>query len=203
MITLSPPPICTTFSNDSTLQKWAIELYTYLQKNVSTENIALNTASSSTDLHQFNLTNKYNSYLIILSNILLATDNTALWLRLSTDNSTWKTSGYRYAYSTALDAATGSNHGSTSASSIVLDDGLGGTSSRGYSGTIYLYNPSATTTKQYVTYQDGREDNSGNFRATFGGGCYDTAGVAIQGIQILAASGNIASGTMKVYGFLS
>jgi len=85
---------------------------------------------------------------------------------------------------------------STSFQSIM---NLGNDNDQCGSGTLYLYNPSSTTfVKHFMTRTNSYEDNDRSFDINCAG-YFNTTSV-IDAIQFKQSSGNIDSGTIKLYG---
>ena len=80
-----------------------------------------------------------------------------------------------------------------------LTEGTGGDNDQSFSGTLKLFNPSSTTfVKHYLgTSQEYYQDNR-SINTFYAGYCNVT--VAIDGVQFSMSSGNIDSGTIKLYG---
>lgn len=153
-------------------------------------------ASASASLATTSLGN-FAYYEFVLQNILPATDGTSLWVILGTGaGPTYHTAGtdYKYAYGTQLDGATSASAGSSGAAQIVVSDTIGGTTTRGISGFIRVYNPTITTAFTRVTWHLSRTDSSGNLREDHGSGVYTTSGTAVTAVKIQMAAGNITSG---------
>lgn len=172
--------------------------------NNSAQNIDYKTASSSASLNFLNLNSTYVAYDIILSNVLPANSGDSLWLRISEDNSTFlSTAIYWYAYS-KLTSANGTGSGTVTTAvggaqgQLVIEDTIGSSSGRGISGTIRIYNPSATS-KCKFTWLTSKETDAGVTTSAWGGGDINFVG-AILGMQFLCSTGNIASGTIEIKG---
>jgi hypothetical protein len=70
-----------------------------------------------------------------------------------------------------------------------------------YSGELFLYNPSSTTFVKHFMFRGcGMESGSPNYAQTPFGAGYCNTTTAIDGVQFSMASGNIDSGTIKLYG---
>lgn len=153
--------------------------------------------------------NTYKRYRIEVDNFLCATDIQIPMLRVSTDaGATWKSGATDYAWvATRNYSASGATGGDTSDSEIRL--GGPGTSSNNFMSNVATEVGSMTV--------DIGDPSSGNMVPIFGqgawvacgagvgvsgmvfAGLYKTAGV-INGIRFLMSSGNIVSGTFRLYG---
>jgi hypothetical protein len=148
----------------------------------------------------------YDAYELVANDLVAATDDVALWLRVSTDGgSTWKATGYEY-------STTGQNRGgaigvtaSSSDVAMLLNAGGGGTgvgngSNKASSANIQFSGPSNTKflTFRWVTTYNRSTDNTINIYN--GGGQFSTGTSAINGVRLMFSSGNITSGTVALYG---
>lgn len=143
----------------------------------------------------------YTNYLFILQNIVPATNNVDLWMRVSTDGgSTWKAGASDYNSTLFAFAATGqAGGGGTNDRMMVRNTGeMSNTSSRGgVSGEVFLFNPASSSIEKrivghfsYWTTQSVGSEMRGQYLAS----------TAVDGFRFLFSSGNIASGTIRVYG---
>ena len=82
-----------------------------------------------------------------------------------------------------------------------LTTNIGRTGSDSASGTLHLFNPSSTTFVKHFTSVVSNHDTTspGYSQAIYVGG-YCNVTAAIDGVQFTMSSGNIASGTIKLYG---
>jgi len=78
-----------------------------------------------------------------------------------------------------------------------MDNGAG----RGMSGHMMLYMPQSTSPAPRITAQTGWTDNSNVPLGAVSNGQYN-GGAAITAVRFQMASGNIASGTIRVYGIV-
>jgi hypothetical protein len=171
--------------------------------------ITTNTSSdAATSDFTSSIDSTYKLYIFKFINIDPATDNTKITFQGSTDGGsnygvTLTTTSYSayhneadndtsVAYRTGDDLAQ-----STSFQQIARE--LGTDSDQSSSAELYLFNPSNTTyvkhfysTSQTYTYSDYSEN-------MFVAGYFNTTS-AIDAIQFKMSSGNIASGTIKMYG---
>jgi hypothetical protein len=162
-------------------------------------------ASSSASL---NFTNWYNAayeeYVIELINILPATDLVALWMRMSTDGGATYDSGANYAWSAGVTRAgsmgpTGAESGATKIQ-VGYDTNASNIAAHGgFTGTLRLYDPASTAHYKRVL---GQTVNFNSFPAHLQSmvhGVYLST-TAVDAFQFLISSGNIVSGTIRVYG---
>jgi len=168
--------------------------------------ISTATASSSASVAFTGLSSTYFMYIIKFNDVQPATDSTFLALRTSTDNgSSYDSGASDYSWSMNYLNQTGSENGEGDAADsyirVIGDNGTNdmgtGTNETG-SGTVYLYNPSATkftfvNTESFFFNQD--TENT----AVYVGGCRESA-ADVDAIQFIMSSGNIASGEFVLYG---
>lgn len=138
---------------------------------------------------------------LVITNLLPATDAVELWLRVSLNGSTWRTGAGEYGDTRIanVDGGAVSVGGAGSATKITLAAGLGSTSNRTYSGLVTGYGFSSGGTVKGFNFQ------SGGWNATAGTFLVQGSGISISssavlGLQLLASSGNIASGVVSLYG---
>ena len=171
------------------------------------------TASSSSTLSFVDgssdvvLDNTYPIYLFKFINIHPATDNVKLTVGFrdgGTDYDAVKTTTAFYAYHKEDDSGTGLDYStaydlaqSTSFQNIAFE--LGNDNDQCCSGTMHLFNPSSTTfVKHFISnFQNIRYDNMSENDYVAG---YCNTTTAIDGVQFKMTSGNIDSGTIKLYG---
>jgi len=170
----------------------------------SIEFITSTTISDDATIDFTDLSSTYAVYIFELLNIHCATDDKYLMVRTSTDNgSNYDSSGYYYAtvynngtsfgaaisYSGAGMLLTGSNSSAK----------LGSASNENYCGTVKLYYPSDSSTYTMISGYGGYRDNSGSIMTTSFSG-FRASAADVDAIRFLMESGNLSSGTIKVYG---
>jgi hypothetical protein len=163
------------------------------------------TASTSASLDFDTLIDStYDEYVFVLRDVLLATDAKNLYMRISQDaGSTWIATGYDYHRQQRY-------QGVNTYQGEVLDGGTfwilaGGNNTsnvagEGIHGFATIFNP-AGAVKHVMTantiYTTDTATNKMNYIVS---GAYDTDTTAIDGVQFLSSSGNIASGSISMYG---
>jgi hypothetical protein len=166
------------------------------------------TASSSATIDLTSLlSSTYDDYIIVLDNVLPATGATDLRMRFSIDNSTFDgTNGnYRWQLDSmddtgiAITGSSGTSGPTTSYIQIGKSQDNGSTS--GLSGRVYLHNVNSSSIRRYCTIVASYHNSAGpNFvNANMGAAWLNTAN-ALEAVRFLFSSGNITSGTFKVYG---
>lgn len=159
------------------------------------------TASNSASISFTSLISAtYSTYLVILNNVLPATNGAALLLTYSTDNgSTYLNTNYRWAYTYTVPTANG-RAGSASDSSISINNGVGNASGNGVSGHLYFYNLNVATNFPLVQGMTSAPDNASTTMLINTGNNSNTTGV--NAIKFAYSSGNITSGTFTLYGIV-
>ena len=171
--------------------------------------ISSQTASSSASIEFTGLSSTYYLYMIVITGVVPATNNVDFWMRTSTNNGSSYDASSAYDYGVQIQksvggAIDGNGSGGTSADQIVLNDNadsLGNNTNEIANWKIWLYDPSATT-YTYVNFEGAMEDQSGDIYSMTGHGVR-TSAADVDAIQFLMESGNIASGTFKLYGLLA
>lgn len=166
------------------------------------------TASASASLNFTTcITSTYDSYFVVIENLVPATNATDLYLRFSTDGGSSYVSSASYDWGSWLFYSGGSGTGGgTSQTEILLNHGgsfnhiKNGTSGNGYSGSFYIHSPLGTTGFKRVRGQSVYMESSANVEVgtTFSGTYKSTT--AANAFQMLMSSGNITSGVIRVYG---
>lgn len=145
------------------------------------------------------LTSTYDQYLILITNLLPATDGTALYLRIS-QASVFKSGAANYLYTRwdHLSTAT-TGQSSASAAQIEIASLVSNTSTRSFSCGIVFDKPTSTLFKMF-RWDASWVTSTAVVAGTNGSGTYTVDGAAIDGIQLLMSLGNITSGQFALYG---
>ena len=185
---------------------------TALPSGVSAKSMILLTtetaSSSATISFTSGIDSTYDEYVFKFINVQPATDGKKFSVGFrdgSTNYDATKTTSYFYAYHSEDDTGAvglgyeGANDLAQSTGFQPLSNATGSDSDEGVSGELRLYSPSSTT---YVKHFMARVNSYGNYPINvdshIAGYCNVTA--AIDGVQFKYDSGNIASGTIKLYG---
>lgn len=183
-------------------------------RDLTLDNIGLNliatavASNSATVDFTSGITSAYDEYLVTLTNVIPANDDSALYARLSEDGgSTFKAGATDYAYAHAyIDGNAGAitaagtsgvpqfNITSASISNVA--------SSGGASGEVRIFAPAGTASKKHVSYDMSVARTNGGLGMirTTGAGIFQLDTNAINGIRFLMSSGNITSGNFALYG---
>lgn len=161
------------------------------------------TASSSASLSFTSfISSTYDDYLIELVNIIPATNNVSLKLNLSSNGgSSYDTSSNYYSavgYILNSGTAGGATTGNPT-TSFILGDGLSNSSSRGVQGTLHLLSPGSTALDKPL-FGHLQYTNQANVVGATYSGLLTVAATAYNAAQFAMSSGNIASGTIRIYG---
>jgi hypothetical protein len=161
------------------------------------------TASSSASLDFTTaITSTYDRYIFDLVGLVPATSGVDLWMKVSTDGgSTW-IAGSSYFYSgryTSSNATTGDSESSEGGAKIRLNSSQSNASTAFCSGTVNLFHPGSTALhKSTLMDLSYKHTDTHWYRFTNLGGYAATT--AVNAVQFLYSSGNIASGTVRCYG---
>jgi hypothetical protein len=149
----------------------------------------------------------YKNYIVIGSNVIPASDGQYLGLRYRRSNADITSSNYRHIINIAFfnnsDSSGNSNNGARLNNNILItSDGLDNTTTNGGSSfNLTLYNPLNTNTYKFCTYQSGQfETIAGQWYTNTGTGMLTDNTSALSGLTFYITSGNIATGTFKLYG---
>jgi hypothetical protein len=140
----------------------------------------------------------YDHYQIVLANVIPATDNAALYLRMSDDGgSTYKSGANNYTY--VLASYAGDAFDNTSTTFIRLtDDGGSASAEHGVSGSVWVYG-AGLTKKTHCTSALASTKNNGAIN-DFQGASRLTLDVAVDAVQLFFSTGNLESGIISLYG---
>ena len=172
------------------------------------ELITTSIASNSTTIDFNNLNSTYDHYIVVMSDVQPATDDAFFRLRTSSNNgSSYDAGAGNYRYSGTGNSTGGvlTQYSSASDTHIALTwptatAGLSNVSTEAFSGTVTIYKPSGSTNFTQVNFSNAYTPSAASqFISTVGGGCR-TAAADVDAIRFLMSSGNIASGTFKLYG---
>lgn len=152
----------------------------------------LTASNSATLTDTTSITASYETYEVVLENIIPATASVTLEFQFQVGG-TFQTTTYVSSSLFGTGSTTGSGSITTGASVGVNGDIPN--SAPGLNGTYILSNPGQTLTCKIIYGQFAYGTRTGTSQ-----GCYNGGSGAITGIQLLAATGNLTSGKMKIYG---
>lgn len=150
----------------------------------------------------------YNKYIFDFENIVPATDNAELLMRCSVDNgATYAAGASDYAFADYINntgAFSTNAVASAAATAIKIMPSLDfGVPTGGVNGSLQLFNPLNLDQVKTVIYQVGAFLNDAQYYNCVGGGWYkllSAPGLGVDAIRFLMDTGNIASGTIRMYG---
>lgn len=171
------------------------------------------TASNSATLDDTtDITAAYDEYMFVLRNIVPATNNAGLLMRISEDaGATYKATTYdTMIWGCLISGSSGTGNaggGETEGTGYLLSgknvvlDGVSNNASYGVSGSFLLHNPNSATSRKMISGSTSWL-SGGVARREIGiiGGHYDGSNNAINAVRFIMSAGNITSGTIKVYG---
>ena len=159
------------------------------------------TASSSASITFTNLDSTYERYAVHISNIIPATNVSQLYVRTSSNNGSSYDSGasdYEVTNFGAWNTTSGTGNATVSYMQV-FPSNLGTASNELAHAEVMLYSPSSS---QY-TYMKSDSVMLDHTGVHYIGVCagYRASAAAVDAIQFIMSSGNIASGTFKLYGY--
>jgi len=83
---------------------------------------------------------------------------------------------------------------------LTADQNMGNSANEHFCSTIMLYNPSETSYRKFITFHNIYYQESDSFCQVVGGGTFNGNSSALQGLNFLTNSGNLKTGTIKLYG---
>lgn len=162
--------------------------------------------SATLDFTAFADPNRFDEYLVEFVGVIPATDNVNFYMRMSTDGGASYDATALYSYSSYVWVSGGAGAGGAAQSAptnqidLVTGNQLDSSTLWGLYGQARLFALDSTTAYKRVTAQIAWRRNSDN--AHEGGvqaAAYHST-TAVNAIRFLMSSGNIASGTIRIYG---
>ena len=170
--------------------------------------LATSTASSSASI-SFDgyFSSTYKNYQIIFSDVYPATNNTVLYSRFRRSNADVTGSSYSFtgpsAYVLNDNSSSGpSDNSQAGVNYIGVNSGnLSNSSNMQYNGTVNIFDPLSTSRYKSVNYTMSNYTGDGNrIYTSFTYGTLRDSLAALSGITFYYSSGNISTGTFKLYG---
>lgn len=160
------------------------------------------TASSSSALSFTScFTSSYNNYLIVLEDLLPATNAVNLILEVSTDGgSSYLSSGYSGGYWVWSSGGGGAGSVGSASMSLAISQSNSSTNKR-CCGEITFRNPLGTSSYKDINARVSGWDGSSHYTYLANG--TNTTTSAVNAFRLKFSSGNISSGNVYVYGLLS
>ena len=171
--------------------------------------ISEQTASSSATISfTSGIDSTYDSYVFMFYNIHVATDDKDFLFNMSVDGGSnynvTKTTTFFEGYHNEGDTSSGLQYNTgfdlaQSTSGQVLFHSVGNQNDESCAGTLHLFDPSNTTFVKHFLFT-GNNYNQDNFSINAFVGGYGNTTSAVNAVQFSMESGNIDSGTIKMYG---
>lgn len=163
--------------------------------------LSTQTASNSATLDFTSvITSAYDYYKFVYKITPASASN--LWVRTSSNNSTFDTSGYDWGnYGWDIFGGTAIGAGTHGDASLILNGGrtVGATAGNGVSGEFDLYYPNGTDNYKGASWFASNNNNSSGPAANHGGGCR-TSNSVVNAVRFMMSTGNITSGKVECYG---
>lgn len=149
-------------------------------------------------------TSLHDRYLVMIANMVLATNGAELWMRVTQDGgATFKAGAtdYSHALLGITKAGTGSA-GSAADSKMVVSGANRNTNAASdvLHGTLTLFSPSGTTNNKWCMGDLIAMSTIPDIGRSLTFGVFQLNTSAINGIRLFTSSGNISSGTFTLYG---
>lgn len=158
--------------------------------------------SATVDFNNTYITSTYSSYVVMFSGWTPSVDRPEYLFRVSSNNLSSNLS-CEYCVTRVDSAAVSIRANTTGAGIALVTPGTFSTSvdNGGASGSLYIYNPSSTSTGKTIEwFLGGYSTNSGSQEIWNGTATFRTAATAINSIRFQVSGGNIATGVFKLYG---
>ena len=157
-------------------------------------------ASASIDFTSTHITSTYDKYCFAVETLRPATDNVSLILRVSQGAGFLTATNYVY-HSQVTNASASSYSGvnGTAASGMIAGYLVGNDTHSFINAMVYLTNPANASSYPSMVWNSGFFGAGTVARGGAGQGYYGAAG-ACDGVQFLMDSGNIADGSITLYG---
>lgn len=146
----------------------------------------------------------YSYYLFVYTNVTPQTDATDFRIRESVNGGvSYLTSNYRWGWYRISNGGSTLDDGSSSDSYIEGMDSLGNAAGEGLSGKLVFHssNSPASGRSSAISFDHVFKRSNGELYRNFGGGM-NTTSSTVNALRFYMSSGNIATGTFKMYGIL-
>ena len=162
--------------------------------------LATTVASGASSIDFTNVTSTYDTYVIVISDMICSQDGNGLNFRfgdssgIDSGGSDYQSHEMRPLYTSGNTYAGSNGDGSQ----IGLSHALGTGTGEGYGGIIYVHQPSDGVTMPMVTYHSATFNSVGNLTLGFGAGAR-VSNIVMDRFQIYPAGGTL-TGRATVYG---
>jgi hypothetical protein len=142
----------------------------------------------------------YDAYMIVGAGVVPANDGVALLVRMKLGGS-YQTTGYDY-HMTNLNPNSSAYAASTNAghTGIIVTGALGNDVAESAHVVVKVFNPTNTTKRKMILNEAVGTDGSGIAKTHYGSGACTASTGALTGIRLYFETGNISSGTFRLYG---
>jgi len=166
------------------------------------------TASSSATVDiETTFSSTYDAYLLVVSNIVVTSDNAILRGRFKLSGAYVTSATYYGKLMSLVSTTTTFNADNTdAATSFLVGTSFGSDTSDIAGFNINIYNPSSTTKQKRVVISGVASASSGvgaNQTTTFFGSGSISGTGAMTGLRFFMSAGNIVSGTFRLYGIVN
>jgi hypothetical protein len=143
----------------------------------------------------------YDEYAILCTSVVAPSNGVSFLCRLKIGG-TYQTDSYRYHLHNSDSGGTTyiAQASAGTDSSIMLAVNIGNTTGMSGDFTISISNPTSTSLTSLVRSSGAFMHSSGAIRLATGAGCRTASQAALTGVRFLFDSGNIISGTFRLYG---
>ena len=178
---------------------------TYKTVSAGLNHITTVTASDSASLDiNSTFSSTYLNYLVVLTNLVPATNNVSMNMLFSADNgSSYITSNYQYVLKNFYVGPSGDGNSESTATStqLLATSCNNAASDAGTNGNIFIYSPISDAMRTtYVWDLKSRMGDGSNYHQRLVGAGEVGGDTDTNAFQISYSSGNVASGTIRVYG---
>jgi len=161
----------------------------------------VSSAVATLDLGGADWDSSYDVYKVVVNNVVPSLDQkTLLFRHLDSSNNVLSTNNYDVAFKVLRTDTSHENAYGTATWAYVVDNYIGTGTGEVANAVLYLFSSNSSNEYTYHTVESTYMNHSGVLRGAQGGGVYEVA-TATKGVQFFMNSGNIASGTFKLYGF--
>jgi hypothetical protein len=145
----------------------------------------------------------YDEYILVGIDIVPATDGAVAWLRVSTDGGSSYAAGagnYQWLQTSTNNGSTGTA-ASTGDTEIEISQTIDTAANKAFNFKLTIYNPAGSSYHKQIMGTSSYEDNGiGDPEHLTFSGYYEGATSAVNALRVLMSSGDIASGTIRLYG---
>jgi hypothetical protein len=143
----------------------------------------------------------YDAYLLVASGAKTSADGAVLQSTMKISGTYDTGNNYKYHCATLKsDASTYAADASGASGSInIMNSGIGNAANEGAAFSMMIFNPSSTALSKRVTWH-GSGITAAGLEVCYTGSAHNTGTAALTGIRFFPSSGNIASGTFRLYG---